>query len=178
MADREGTIPQSAFKVIKISSRVFTVDADQKQIWVGVLYGTAILAASMRTILRIYFYRRLVLDDAFLLFACVTLTAAFFILYIAIGPLYLVEELGNGVPNPQIHLYQVLRLTHRALVWTAIFSVKLSFLSFFREIVDRVQSLMLHWKIVGMVNIVARCRLCVLCLLFHHSVSPHRFRGL
>ncbi len=172
MADGGGTISESAFKVVKISSRIVMVDADQKQIWVGVLYGTAILAASMRTVLRTYFHRRLSLDDAFLLFACATLTAAVPILYIAIGPMYLVQELGNGGPNPQIHLYQVLRLTHRALVWTAIFSVKFSFLSFFRQIVDRVQSLTLHWKIVGMMNIVAYIIACVTCVCFSITACP------
>ncbi len=168
MADK-GTIPESKFKVIEISSRIATVDADQKQIWVGVLYGFAILAASMRTVLRIYFHRRLFLDDAFLFFACATLTAAIAILYIAIGPLYLVQELGNGGSSSQIHFYQVLHVTHRALVWTAIFSVKFSFLCFFRQIVERVQSLMRHWKIVGMTNIVA----CAFCVCFSFTACPH-----
>ena len=127
----------------------------------------------MRTILRIYFHRRLFLDDAFLLFACATLTAALSILYIAIGPLYLVEELGNGGPSPHIHMYQVLQLIHRALVWTAIFSVKFSFLSFFRQIVERVQSLMLHWKIVGMMNIVAYIVACVIFECFSLPACPH-----
>ena len=169
MADRGGTIPESAFKVIKISARIVTVDADQKQIWVGILYGTAILAASMRTVLRIYFHRRLFLDDAFLLFACASLTAAISILYIAIGPLYLVQELGNGGSSSPTHLYQILPVTHRALVWAAIFSVKFSFMSFFRQLVERVQSLVRHWKVVGMTNIVA----CAFCVCFTFMACPH-----
>ncbi len=168
MADRGGTIPESAFKVIYISSRIVTVDADQEQIWVGVLYGTAILAASMRTVFRIYSHRRLFLDDAFLLLACATLTAAISTLYIVISPLHLVQEPGNGGSSSQIHLYQVLRLTHRALVWTAIFSVKFSFLYFFRQIVERIQSLMRHWKVVGMTNIVA----CAFCVCFSFTACP------
>lgn len=131
------------------------------------------LAASMRTALRIHFQRRLCLDDAFLLLACAVLTAAVPVLYRAIGPLYFLQELASGGQsatssspstgtnlNAEVHRYKLLHTTYEALVWTAIFAVKFSFLSFFRHIVDRIPSLMLHWKVVVMVNIVA-CAFCV-----------------
>lgn len=182
MANKEGKIPESSFKVIHISSRIVTVEADQSQIGVGVLYTTAILAASMRTALRIHSQRRLFLDDAFLLLACAALTAAIPILYRAIAPLYFVQGLENGGPSSEkssqssgtnvdaeIHLYQVMHLTHEALVWTAIFSVKFSFLSFFRQIVDRIQSLVLYWKVVTVMNIMA----CAFCVGFSFMECPH-----
>lgn len=135
------------------------------------------LAASMRTALRMHSQKRLNLDDAFLLFACAALTAATPVLYRTIAPLYFLQELASGDLNTttlsqssdinvdaQVHWYKLLHVTYEALIWTAIFSVKFSFLAFFRHIVDRIPSLMLHWKIVGVINIVA-CAFCV-CLPF------------
>lgn len=182
MVNREGNIPESAFKVNRFSCRVVTDEADQSQIGVGILYGIAILAASMRTALRIHSQRRLFLDDAFLLFACAALTAAIPLLYRNIALLYFVQELASGGLSPEklsqlsgvnaqakIYLYQVLRFTHEALVWTAIFSVKFSFLTFLRHIIDRIQSLVLYWKIVGVMNILA----CVFCVCFSFMECPH-----
>ena len=135
----------------------------------------------MRTALRIHFQRRLFLDDAFLLLACATLTAAIPVLYGTIGPLYFLLEHASGGPsatspsqsagtnlNAEVHRYKLLHITYEALVWTAIFAVKFSFLSFFRHIVDRIPSLMLHWKVVGVVNIVA----CAFCVCFSFITCP------
>ena len=129
----------------------------------------------MRTALRLHFQRRLCIDDAFLLLACVALTAAVPVLYRAIGPLYSLQELASGRLsatswsqsagtnlNAEVHRYKLLHTTYEALVWTAIFAVKFSFLSFFRHIVDRIPSLIIHWKVVGGMNIVA----CVFCVCF------------
>lgn len=181
MANREGKIPESAFKVNYISCRVVTDGADESQIGVGILYGIAILAASMRIALRIHSQRRLFLDDAFLLFACAALTAATPVLYRDIVPLYFVQELASEGLSPEkfsqssgvngeaeVQLYQVLHFTYEALVWTAIFSVKFSFLAFFRQIIDRIQSLVLYWKIVGVMNILA----CAFCVCFSFMECP------
>lgn len=124
----------------------------------------------MRISLRIHSQRRLFLDDAFLVIALAALTAAVPVLYKAIAQMYLIQGVASGglnlvkvsqlqqsgtVTEAEVHLYQVLRFTHQTLIWTAIFSVKFSFLSFFHQIVDRIQGLVLYWKIVGMMNIVA-----------------------
>lgn len=189
MADSEGRIPESAFKTIFISCRIVTVEADQNQTGVGILYGTAILAAAMRMTLRVHYHQRLFLDDVFLLIACAALTAAIPVLYKGIVSLYFIQEIACGglslvkvsqlqlsgiKTDAEVHSYQVLRFTHEALIWTAIFSVKFSFLSFFRQIVDRIQSLMLHWKVVGVMNIVA-CTFCV-CFSFMEC-PPHRLHS-
>ena len=135
----------------------------------------------MRTALRIHSQRRLCLDDAFLLIACAALTAAVPVLYRAIGPLYFLEELASGGLsatsssqsagtnlNAEVHRYKLLHTTCEALVWTAIFAVKFSCLSFFRHIVDRIPSLMLHWKVVSVMNIVA----CAICVSFSFITCP------
>lgn len=151
MTIREERIPKSAFKVIHIpiSCRIVAVEADENQIGIGVLYGTAMSAAAMRISLRIHSQRRLFLDDAFLLIASVTLTAAVPILYNQITQVYLFQGLASGgltvsqlqqsetLTDAEVH-YQVLHSTYQTLIWAAIYSVKFSFLSFFLQIVDRI----------------------------------------
>lgn len=185
MAIREGRIPESAFKVINISNscRIVTVGADVNQIGIGVLYGTAISTAAMRISLRIYSQRRLFLDDAFLFIASAALTAAVPVLYKEIAPLYLIQGVASEglnfvkvsqlhqsgtVTDAEVHLYQVLRFTYEALIWTAIFSVKFSFLALFHQIVDRIHGLVLHWKFVGVINIVA----FAFCVFFSFLECP------
>ncbi len=59
----------------------------------GVLFGSAIVAAIIRTSIRIKLRRRLYLDDAFLGLACLALTAATTILYKELKVLYLAEDI-------------------------------------------------------------------------------------
>ena len=178
MANSADKISESAFKVIQCPLRVLSFNADRGQIWVGILYGTAILAASMRITLRIHLHRRLFLDDAFLLFACAALTAAVPVLYNVIPPLYIVQGIEEGVRlaqpsgidvSAEIHLYTTLHLIHEALGWAVIFLVKFSFLSFFRQLVDRVWDLVLYWKVVCVMTVVA----CAFCVGFSFMECPH-----
>lgn len=135
----------------------------------------------MRSVLRIHFHRRLFLDDAFLLLACAVLTGATPIIYRAIPSIYFIQEstsegLNHVESSPSSamnagaegHLYQSLHLPHEALLWTVIFLVKFSFLSFFRQLVDRVYWLVLYWKVVSLVNVVA----CVFCVCFSFMECP------
>lgn len=135
----------------------------------------------MRTALRLHSQRRLHLDDAFLLFACAALTAATPLLYRTIAPLYFLLELASESLSAtnfsqstesnvaaEVHLYKLLHIAYEALIWTAIFSVKFSFLAFFRHIVDRIPNLLLHWKIVVVINIVA----CAFCVCFTFVACP------
>ena len=177
MANSADIISESAFKVIQSPLRMLTFNADKGQIWVGVLYGTAILAASMRITLRIHLHRRLFLDDAFLIAACAVLTAAIPVLYSVITPLYYVQGIEEGIrlvqssridASAEIHLYATLHLIHEAHGWAVIFLVKFSFLSFFRQLVDRVRVLVLYWKVVCGMSVVA----CAFCVGFSFMECP------
>ena len=169
MAKSADKISESAFKVIQCPLQMLTSNADKGQVWVGILYGTAILAVSMRITLRIHLHRRLFLDDIFLLFACAALTAAIPVLYNVIPPLYIVQGIEEGIRlaqssgidvSAEVHLYATLHLIHEALGWAVIFLVKFSFLSFFRQLVDRIRDLVLYWKVVCVMSVVA-CAFCV-----------------
>ena len=45
--------------------------------------------------------------------------------------------------------------SYLVVIWTLIFSIKLSFLWFFRLLVDRLRSFVIYWRVVVVVSILA-----------------------
>ena len=137
---------------------------------VGTLFGLSILTATVRGIYQIKTHRRLQFDDLLLAFACAALTAATGLLYVLIPTIYSDEEgtlrtklnLVETVDSEAELFAQILR--HRRLVnsyavltWVTIFSVKLCFLFFFLQLINRVKKLMFIWKVVFAVTMVVFC---------------------
>ena len=116
---------------------------------------------------QIKIHRRLYLDDYFLLFACVTLTAGTVLGYANIGNLYWDEEVNYNPAHiyyllaehvdvgARIDTYQRLRLSYPALLWTSIFVVKFAYLAFFRRLIDRIPPLIKYWRVVLGISIVS-----------------------
>ncbi len=134
----------------------------------GVLFSSAIVAAIVRTGIRIKMRRRLYLDDAFLGLACLALTAATTILYKELRVLYLAEDIvqdyvsGDMADLPAdvnvaaiVPRYQRTDYLHGTLSWIVIFSVKFTFLSFLHQLLDRLPRFLLYWKVVVIANVVA-----------------------
>ena len=136
----------------------------------GLLFGTAITTASIRLGIRLHIRRRLYWDDGFLGLACSLLLGATIILYRGLEILYLPENDDDDfITNSQAGVADdmepkdVTRLLadHRSLrfigpfCWLAIFSVKFSFLSFFHQLVNRLPRLLLYWKCIVLLNIIA-----------------------
>lgn len=106
------------------------------------------------------------LDDFLLLFACVTLTAATGLVYVMIPLMYWELEMTvhpqvNAIKmfTSQTQLFaQILRYRRLAyswivVSWTTVFSVKICFLLFFYQLIDRVEKLLIIWKIVFAITI-------------------------
>ena len=134
----------------------------------GILFGTAIIAAAICTGIRIKLHCRLYIDDGFLIFACLALAAATTVLYEELNILYLAEEIVQDFVSEHmgdlprnvnvaatIPIYQRTDYLHRTLSWLVLFSVKFSFLSFFHQLVDRLPRLLLHWRVLIVINITA-----------------------
>lgn len=163
-----GRIDEPTFKVIRHPSIKSLVDS-VKGITVS-LFGLAILTATIRTVYRVQTHGRLMLDDLMLIFACVTLTAANGILFSVIPTLYWDEDL---ILNPNslaietagsatAFVAQAVRLQRMVfsfvtLTWTSIFAVKICFLLFFLQIIDRLKKLMFIWKIVFCITVLVWC---------------------
>ena len=130
----------------------------------------AMVTASVRTAIRIKFHRRLFVDDAFLLFGCLALTALFASglyytpnTYLAEAPANANGHLSEGSTaslssehlGAVISTYRKSQLLRGSLAWLTIFAVKLSFLSLFRTLTDRLPRLFLYWKVVIAVTVLA-----------------------
>lgn len=105
-----------------------------------------------------------------LVFACITLTAANGILFSMIPTIYwdedlivnhnsqAVEMVGSITAlSAKIRRYQQLEYSHHTLVWTTVIAVKLCFLLFFRQLVDRQHKLVFIWRIVFGITLLFYC---------------------
>lgn len=122
------------------------------------------------------------LDDLMLIFACVTLTASIGLLFSLIPTLYWDEELilnpGSqalamaGPPAPflaRVLFSQRMAYSFVVLTYATIFAVKICFLLFFFQMVDRLKKLMLFWKIVFGITLLFYC----LCASVEFISCPH-----
>lgn len=120
-----------------------------------IFYSIAIVSATSRTILRLKVHRRIHLDDAFLIIASLSLTAATILLHIEKKPIYQVEALQLDPMTAEIDpsnilstlvRFEKLNFTYLSLTWLTIFSVKFAFLNFFGQLVERIPALIVYWK--------------------------------
>ena len=98
-------------------------------------------------------FQRIFADDYFFLLAFLALISSNGLLYYIISPLYLVSKDGPGLENPfyleitSLNTHRIERAvwTAETLAWTTIFSVKFSFLLYFRTLIKRLRALMILW---------------------------------
>lgn len=125
------------------------------------------IAATTRFILQIKIYRRLHVDDYFLLLACICITASTILGYTKTGDLYWTEDL---LLNPsrlsslvtseedfinRANAYKRLSYAYPAFLWAAIFAVKFAYLTFFRRLVSRLRPLVIYWRLVLTITIIS-----------------------
>ena len=123
--------------------------------------------------------RPLSIDDAFFAFSFVCLCASTILLYQLIPGLYFEQELvldPSAVPYktvieaiPELLVYQKISYSHLTLTWNVIFSVKFSFLFFFRFLIRRLATLNFYWRIVVWMNAVCY----ILCVSDVFIACPH-----
>ncbi len=98
-------------------------------------------------------FQRIFADDYFFLLAFLALISSNGLLYYIINPLYLTSREGPGLEEPFVldetpsNSYRVAQGVWAAeiLAWTTIFSVKFSFLLYFRTLIKRLRVLMILW---------------------------------
>lgn len=145
----------------------------------GALSGVAFFAAICRTIIQLKKQRPLSIDDAFFAFSCVCLCVSTILLYQLIPGLYFEQQLvldPSAVPYktvietiPELLSLQKISYAHLTLTWNVIFSVKFSFLFFFRLLVRRLATLNFYWRIVFWINAVGY----ILCVSDVFISCPH-----
>ena len=120
-----------------------------------------------RLVLQLKSYRHLRVEDYFLIFACISLTASTILGYANVSSLYWDQELNYNPTRyfylieqhvdvaAHINAYERLYYSYPSLLWTTIFSVKFAYLAFFRRLVDRVRPLVIHWRIIVGLSVVS-----------------------
>ena len=117
------------------------------------------IGATTRVSHQIRVRRRLQLDDYFLVLGCMCLTAGTVVGYVSLKLLYFSEDLIYNPsyllsvlfdPNSDISSRTVQKLLYAypPLLWTTIFAVKFAYLAFLRQLIDRVERLVIYWRVV------------------------------
>ncbi|KAL8667317.1 MAG: hypothetical protein Q9202_000891 [Teloschistes flavicans] len=148
MADANILVKQDAYKGVTIACCVL-----------------AIIGALARTLIRFRNRQLRVLDDALLLSACICLIAATILLVKGASYLYMIEILRA---NPKLVAFDSLQQVSDAvakiqqdtypfgvLIWLSVFAVKFCYLSFFRQLIDRLARIVVYWRITLAVSFVA-----------------------
>ncbi len=130
----------------------------------GALYGISIIAAASRTAIKVRKRQPLQTDDIFLFLACACLTASTALIFKLLSSVFLAEanfvvldptsvqfppNFVRSIVSYQREIYAFLSLSSGT-----IFSVKFSFLFFFRLLIDRLNGIVTYWKIVVVITIV------------------------
>lgn len=124
-------------------------------------------------------YRRLQTEDIFLLLACGFLTISTALIYRLSSSEFLIAE-SFGYPEisliksqpalaKSVSLYQRENYTFLGIIWGTIFSVKFSFLFFFKHFINRLDRIVTFWKIVMVITIVS----FVCCIISFLTVCAH-----
>ncbi|KAI4237997.1 MAG: hypothetical protein L6R40_005808 [Gallowayella cf. fulva] len=140
----------------------------------AVLLGACILSVTLRFYIRLWVQKEFSLDDAFLILAVCCLISAVAIMYsVTLDKLYQIQVLSAQLPialsfgldieeisrNPDFlqQTYQYLKWisVNQTLAWCSVVSVKFSFLSLFRRLIDRMPPLITYWWFVVAFNVVA-----------------------
>jgi len=120
---------------------------------------------------------RIFLSDAFLVFACACLCAGTGLLYRLTESLYLLQALSENPfsvalpPDFTNYLLTALKFlfAYQTVTWTVVFSVKFSFLAFFRPLVRRLAKLKMWWNI----TVVTTALTWGLCAVDVFIICPH-----
>jgi hypothetical protein len=141
------------------------------QILLGLFFGIAAITVIVRLILRTFSRHKLYFDDYLVIFGLLCLGAATGIIYAFSHIVFLLNAirfdsriLPTNSEKAQFINSSKFMYSYVALVWTATYAVKFSFLVFFKQIIEKVSKriTIYYWTIVA---------LCVLSWMFSLS-SP------
>ena len=120
----------------------------------SVFLSVALLTAIIRTAVRVHHFRRLYLDDYFLFFGVASLVVSQGLFFASVPVYYLSYLVTVGKVRPPLDLLDhakrvtVFSIVAEVLAWTTIFAIKLSFLFYFRLLIERLPRLEKWWWFV------------------------------
>jgi hypothetical protein len=128
------------------------------------LFVICVLSVFARLYVRIGVQKQFTIDDGFLLLGLCFMIIGFCLLFTYIDGMYLAQAfilVGPSIvvsapPNflTIVFDYQKMALVSLCSTWCVIICVKMSFLLFFRKLIDKMPPLILYWRITLGVNII------------------------
>ena len=126
----------------------------------GIFYALAISAAIWRTVIRVRLGQGLEIDDGLLFLACIFITTSTVLLYISMSDVYVFEHLVTHLASTSTYDDLQKRLAwlrdmvvaHQFLCQSAMFAIRLSFLLFFRRLIDRLGRIIYYWRVTVFVT--------------------------
>lgn len=106
-------------------------------------------------IFRLRTHKRLQLDDTFMMVACTFFIAGTTVYYETFHVMYRFQS--TGLTTKTIEEFQAMSYAYLAATWLTIYSVKFSFLCFFRSLLSRLRTMLLYWRIVVSITSIACC---------------------
>ena len=115
--------------------------------------------------MRVRLRQRLELDDGFLLMACICLTAGTVLLFDFMPDIYLLQHLRQDSASVSMSSrIDVLKRSgwiaamenaYVALSQVVLYSIKASFLCFFRRLIDRLGTIVIHWRVTASITAIS-----------------------
>ena len=139
----------------------------------GIFFALAVILAVLRITMRLYKFHRIYADDGFLIVAMAALISSHGLTFSSLADSYSFAHTFEAElplsPETRERTTRTATYTTTSLVlaWITIFAVKLSFLYYFRTLVQRLPRLMIWWQIVLIVCIpvavVSICATFIVC---------------
>ena len=117
----------------------------------GAFLGVATIIAVARLVIRVHVFRRLFIDDYFFLLSVAALISSSGLFFALTGPLYLAEQVEAGIAAPSLSFLEgfahIANIAYAAevLAWVTIYTVKFSFLFYFRSLIKRIPKIRTLW---------------------------------
>lgn len=124
-----------------------------RQISCITMFSVASIATVTRTVLRLYFQKRLSIDDGFLVIAILLASVCMGLLVNFVDSMYLVQRSNEGRIHPDLSEIEVaskrwhlLSDIFVVLSWTIEYGVKFSYLFLFKILIRRIHAMEVYWR--------------------------------
>lgn len=133
----------------------------------GVLLAFATIIAIARAVIRVHIFHNVFLDDYFFFLAFLALVCSHGLFYYIEPLVYRANDVLDYEMYYHENYYKIVQMVYSAeiLAWTTIFSVKLSFLLYFRTLIKRIHGLKVLWWCVLFFCIPVACMVIIAPLL-------------
>lgn len=143
-------------------------------------FALGLISASARFYIRIRVQKHLSIDDGFLFLAICSMITAVAIMFTFVDTIYMLEALTFAIPDMDLpsnwiertFAFHKMSTVGLMLVLFTTLSIKLSFLFFFKSLINRLRYLVIYWWVV----IVLTLTVAGYCFAVHIIVCPHFYK--